>query len=124
MQWFPYEKRAFLRSIKDVHDGDSLRLSLDLGFYCWSVVLVRLYGVDTPELNSPDPVVVDRARVARDRVRALLPLDVPLTIETLKAPGDRYGRWLAKVYLPDGRMLNDLLVEEGLAKPYDGGPRA
>ena len=30
---------------------------------------------------------------------------------------DRYGRFLAYVYLPDGRMLNEVLVEEGYAQP-------
>jgi len=28
---------------------------------------------------------------------------------------DRYGRLLAYVYLPDGRMLNEVLLEEGYA---------
>ena len=31
---------------------------------------------------------------------------------------DRYGRLLAYVYLPDGRMLNAELVKEGYAQVY------
>lgn len=30
-------------------------------------------------------------------------------------PRDRYGRLLAYVWLPDGRMLNEVLLEEGYA---------
>ena len=32
-------------------------------------------------------------------------------------PGD-YGRLLAYVYLPDGRLLNRMLLEQGLAAVY------
>lgn len=32
-------------------------------------------------------------------------------------PTDRYGRALAYIYLQDGRMFNELLVERGYATP-------
>ena len=32
---------------------------------------------------------------------------------------DAYGRTLAFVYLPDGRCINEIMIAEGYAKPYD-----
>jgi micrococcal nuclease len=42
--------------------------------------------------------------------RVALSLDHP--------PRDRYGRLLAYVYLPDGRLLNRMLLEQGMAVVY------
>jgi len=33
-------------------------------------------------------------------------------------PRDKYGRLLAYVYLPNGRLLNRLLAEQGMAVVY------
>ena len=70
---------------------------------------VRLSHIDAPEWNQP------WGDQARERVKELA-LNKRVR---LKCKGkDRYGRTLAEVVLPDGRILNQVLVEEGLAWHY------
>jgi endonuclease YncB( thermonuclease family) len=121
--WWRFEQRAVLLRSEDIHDGDSLKVMITLGFGSFAKVRLRLFGIDTPELNDEDMGNRGNAKQARDRVRALVPAGVPLTIETHEYPGDKYGRWLCRLFLPDGRLLNDVLVEEGYAVAYDGGKK-
>jgi micrococcal nuclease len=108
-----YEYRAVIRS---VHDGDSLRADIDLGFGIWTRnQALRLYGLDAPELGT------DAGRAARDWLRLLLPLGTEVTIRTEKDRGDKYGRWLATVNHPMVPVsVNDAAVVTGHAKPWDG----
>lgn len=82
-----------------VVDGDTFDVLVDLGFLQYRMLTVRLYGADTPELNSPDPQQRDRAKVARDRVRDLMTNQAVL-IRTFKDKRsfDRYiaDTWLEK----------------------------
>jgi len=62
----------FWYKAKVVHvvDGDTLDLDTDLGFRIAFRQRYRLYGVDTPELNDPDPAVRERAVKAKEFVQA------------------------------------------------------
>lgn len=101
-------------------DGDTLDAEFDLGLYVSVKERVRLLsskgGVDTPEMNSP--LIVERAgaRTALARVQQLAPAGSPFTAQTAKADTwDKYGRFLSRVVLPDGRDVGDILLNEGLA---------
>lgn len=103
-------------TVERVIDGDTVVMAtLDLG---WHVQLggehVRLYGIDTPELNT------DEGKAARDFVEALLPPGAEVTLVSHKLLGesDKYGRTLASITLPDGRDLSTLLIQEDYAVPY------
>lgn len=86
-------------------DGDTLRFV--------GVGRVRVIGVDTPELHpAPEPC----ARAARAFVAGLLPPGTGVRYRPGREPRDRYGRLLADVRLPDGRLLARLLVERGYAR--------
>lgn len=107
-----------------VIDGDTIDVVIDLGFHLTASLRLRLYGIDTPELISKDPVMRQLALDAKAHVTACLPLGLagfPLRIDTKRDP-DVFGRWLANVwYAPPGgapTLLNDELVARGLAKPY------
>lgn len=101
--------RVDLRAAVDyVHDGDTLRLADGRA--------LRLIGLDTPELARDGRRAEPLAGTARDRLRALLRaagMRLDLRYDTERE--DRYGRTLAHAYLPDGRNLTALLLEEGLA---------
>ena len=43
-------------------------------------------------------------------------------MQSLTKP-DKYGRLLVKVWVDD-IYINGLMVDEGLARPYDGGKKA
>jgi micrococcal nuclease len=89
-----------------VVDGDTVVLS-GLG-------KVRLIGIDTPEVYFHRDCFGEQASAYAKRVLA------PGTRVSYRIgvePRDRYGRALAYVYLEDGRMFNELLAEQGFARP-------
>jgi micrococcal nuclease len=114
-----YEYAAVLRS---VHDGDTVRLDVDLGFDIHHAALdVRLLGIDCPELGRPDR----RGEQARDFTNAWFYGHAgPYRLTTVRDRVDKYGRYLATIAAPDGAVLASDLLGAGLAKPYSGnGPR-
>jgi micrococcal nuclease len=111
-----------------VVDGDTLVLILDLGFSITRTETVRVAGVDTSELNSPDPLVRAAAQIAKSFVEAQLSGAV-IKVQTAKPyPTDKYGRYLATVLHSVGTVgewknLTEQLLFNGHAKPYSGGAR-
>jgi micrococcal nuclease len=115
----PYTYRA---SFTSNYDGDTVRVVLDLGMDLEMRAVCRLFGIDTPEMRDKNPAVRDLAYAARDRVAELLE-GKEFVVESVEKP-DKYGRLLC-IFWVEGmeKSVNDLLVEEGLAKKYDGGTK-
>ena len=58
----------YAATIVSVHDGDTVRADIDLGFGCWiKNQPLRIYGIDAPELTTPE------GKLARDHAKTLLP---------------------------------------------------
>lgn len=112
----PYVYRA---EVLSVYDGDTLTARLDLGMAIFREVSCRLHGLDTPEIRTRVAGEKEAATAARDRVRELV-LGKPVIIHSIEKP-DKYGRLLVRVWTEGGVCVNDLLIEEHLAIPYDGG---
>jgi micrococcal nuclease len=99
-----------------VIDGDTVVLEIDLGFRC-SIhdQHVRLFGVDTPELNGPDAMKAVDAR----QFTTMWFRDAPrVYIESYRdrEEQDSFGRILARVYREgDPVSLNDRLLAAGKA---------
>ncbi len=123
-------ERVPCRVIK-VYDGDTFKCRLESG----EEVKVRLIGVDTPESRRNRKAyrdaersgksveeIVRLGRKASAFTKKLIPPGTVVYLETDVQLHDRYGRLLAYVYLPDGRMLNEVLVEEGYATAYTVPP--
>lgn len=110
-----YEYRVVVCS---VHDGDTFRADVDLGFDVWiKNTAFRLNRINTPELKG-DTLV--RAREARDALRELLPVGGEAIVRTQKDKTEKYGRMLADVFVNGTMLVNDLLVVRGFAKYWDG----
>ena len=98
--------------VVDVHDGDTFRADIDLGFGVWRhKEIFRMLGINTPELGVPDKVPGIKAR---DRLRQLI-LGKQIFIKTVKDQREKYGRYLATIITVEGVNVNDLMIEEGLA---------
>lgn len=95
-------------TITRVVDGDTVDISPSVeGF-----ARVRLIGVDTPEVHfGQQPYGAEASAFARERLEGE---EVILELDVQKR--DPYGRLLAYVYLPDGRMFNEVLAREGYAQ--------
>ncbi len=109
----------FNAKVINVVDGDTIDVSIDLGFSIHSHQRVRLAGIDTAELNSPDSEKRGLAQRAKLYLQNSI-LDRDVVIETYKV--DKYGRYLADVFL-NGECTNQKLLDENLAVYYDGGKR-
>lgn len=96
-----------------VIDGDTFE---DLG----TGERIRLENIDTPETGSRARCTAERQLGARatEQARSLIgnarQLDVRRTGRT-----DRYQRTIAFIEI-DGRDLGELMIEEGLARPWRG----
>jgi micrococcal nuclease len=113
-----YVYRAF---IVKVYDGDTVTATLDLGMNITRKVSCRLAGIDTPEIRTKVTGEKEAAYAARDRVRSLI-LDTWVTVQSMTKP-DKYGRLVVKIWTAEGVNVNDLLIEEGHAITYQGGPK-
>lgn len=101
--------------VEKVVDGDTLDISIDLGFNIWHRLRVRMIGVDTPEKWFPYGKVV-KQYVAQSLERK------KITIETTKA--DKYGRYLVTVFMSGFRdSFNQHLIDQNMAKAYGGSSR-
>ncbi|MEZ5840060.1 MAG: thermonuclease family protein [Hyphomicrobiales bacterium] len=85
-------------------------------------VLVRLRGIDAPELKGRCKAEREAARRASNLLARLLG-DGPLTLSDIGG-GKYFGRVLADVTTTDGRDPAARLLAAGLARPYAGGRRA
>jgi len=107
-----------------VVDGDTLDVLVD-----GRQKRVRLIGIDTSELHESDKLTRDAARSrcteaelqelgaqATQFVSHLLSPGDPVRLEYGRRRYDDYQRLLAFVWLPDGRLLNELLLCEGYAR--------
>ena len=84
-----------------VTDGDSAHIELDMGLRIYTRANCRLYGINTPELNSTDPVQRERALAARTRLTELIG---GKAISVISRNLDKFGRPLATVFL-DGKNI-------------------
>lgn len=98
-------------------DGDTVDLKVDLGFHMWAQTRFRLHGIDTPERGQPG------FKEATAAANALAPPGSTVVLESFK-DGDKFGRWLGVITASgETACVNDVLVDEGYAKAYFGGPR-
>jgi len=93
-------------------DGDTTHVDVDLGCDTHTHLTVRWYGIDAPELNTPEGVE------ARAWVNEKLPVGTTCTLHTIKDRREKYGRYLGIFVDPAGASLNDLMVRTGFAREY------
>ena len=96
-------------------DGDTLEVSIDLGFYVHKEEKIRLARVNAPELHGEVPYRIRKAKSARFKARKFCPEGAEVILRTTKAGRDRYARYIAEV-LYKGENLSDYLVKIGAAR--------
>lgn len=110
----PYGVREYAATLVSVVDGDTAHLAVDMGFDCWQNLTVRFAGINAPEMSTTE------GPVAKQYVTDHLAPRV--VIRTIKDRREKYGRYLAWLFTPDGFCLNRLLVDNQLAVPYGNLP--
>jgi micrococcal nuclease len=108
-------------TVRWIYDGDSIEVT--------GIGPVRLLGIDTPEqrASSRDDWFLRQGihpstlRRISEKSRNFLIANLKgrtVTLACEQEPRDRYGRLLAYVRLPDGTLINRMLLEKGYAVVY------
>ena len=115
--------------ITKVLDGDTIDVVIDLGFDLYKKERVMIAGVDTPEKRTRDKeekaLGLDATNWLKDKLEGAISGDDDLVIRTELVGGvGKYGRLLGWCYIGDSAVsLNEMMIEEGYAWPYDGGTK-
>ena len=115
--------------INRVVDGDTIDVTIDLGFDLYKKERVRVAGVDTPEKRTRNKEEKLLGIVAtgwlKEKLEETIKGDEELIIRTeLKGGVGKYGRLLGWLYVGDSDIsLNEQMITEGYAHSYDGGTK-
>ena len=115
--------------INRVVDGDTIDVTIDLGFDLYKKERVRVAGVDTPEKRTKDDeekaLGYDATHWLEEKLTGAIAGDDDLVIRTELVGGvGKYGRLLGWLYIGDAEVsLNEQMIEEGYAWAYDGGTK-
>lgn len=102
-----YQYRA---QVLRVVDGDTLHLDVELGFDVRRRDTFRLYGINAPEMSTPEGIA------ARSWLVERLALGV-LIISTHRDRREKYGRYLATLWI-DHVNVNEAMIAAGHAVVY------
>jgi len=115
--------------INRVVDGDTIDVTIDLGFDLYKKERVRVAGVDTPEKRTKNleekALGLDATAWLKVKLEETIKGDEELIIRTeLKGGVGKYGRLLGWLYVGDSDIsLNEQMITEGYAHAYDGGTK-
>lgn len=115
--------------VNRVVDGDTLDLSIDLGFDLALNVRARLQGINAPEISRPkNKDELQRGLATKARVQKWIDENSKDGYVIVKSHNgkqlkqEKYGRWLVEVYsfnYQEGQKpLNDILLEENMATSF------
>ena len=121
--------KSLLKIVKFV-DGDGIILE---DFESKKKFEVRLYGIDAPEINYckkikkdeielqvPAALLIKLGYLSFNFLKDQVNLgDVCTLVQEQNNLVDKYGRLLGYLILKDGRVLNEIMIKEGYAKPYN-----
>ena len=117
-------------SIDKVLDGDTIDVTIDLGFDLYKKERVRVAGVDTPEKRTRNleekELGIDATNWLKKKLEDTINGDGDeLTIRTELVGGQgKYGRLLGWCYINEETVsLNEQMIKEGYAWEYDGGTK-
>jgi len=95
---------TYKAKLNRVVDGDTVNLTIDLGFRLTYTANCRLAGINAPEMNTDD------GKVSKVALMQMLPPE--FTIESTGL--DKYGRPVVKI-----GNINDKMIKDGYAQSYD-----
>ena len=116
-------------SIDRVLDGDTIDVTIDLGFDLYKKERVRVAGVDTPEKRTRDleekALGIDATNWIKEKLEGAISGEDELAVRTELVGGmGKYGRLLGWLYIGDAELsLNEQMITEGYAWEYDGGTK-
>ena len=115
--------------VNRVVDGDTIDVTIDLGFDLSKKERVRIAGVDTPEKRTRDKeekeLGIDATEWLKYQLNDVIKSDDELVIRTELVGGvGKYGRLLGWLYVGESNVsINEQMISQGYAWEYDGGTK-
>ena len=102
----------FVKEVKNVVDGDTIDVIIDLGFDILFASRVRLAGIDTPESRTTDKAEKALGIEAKEYLKKHLKDAKSVVIRTEKMDSsEKYGRILGWVYVNgESESLNNKMI--------------
>ena len=112
----------FVKEVKNVVDGDTIDVIIDLGFDILFASRVRLAGIDTPESRTTDKAEKALGLEAKEYLKKNLKDAKSVVIRTEKMDSsEKYGRILGWVYINgESESVNNKMINDGYAWGYLG----
>ena len=112
----------FVEEVKNVVDGDTIDVVIDLGFDILFASRVRLAGIDTPESRTTDKAEKSLGLQAKEYLKKQLKDAKSVVIRTEKMDSsEKYGRILGWVYINgESESINNKMINDGYAWGYLG----
>ena len=108
--------------INRVLDGDTIDVTIDLGFDLYKKERVRVAGVDTPEKRTRDleekELGIDATYWLKAKLEGAISGDDELTVRTELVGGvGKYGRLLGWLYIGDAELsLNEHILQQSFLR--------
>tara|TARA_X000000368_G_C22823606_1_gene620135 strand:+ start:360 stop:767 length:408 start_codon:yes stop_codon:yes gene_type:complete len=115
--------------INKVVDGDTIDVTIDLGFDLLKKERVRIAGIDTPEKRTRNldekALGIDATEWLKSKLTDTIKGDDELLIRTELIGGvGKYGRLLGWLYIGESNVsINEQMISQGYAWEYDGGTK-
>lgn len=112
----------YVHSLDKVIDGDTIDVTIDLGFDIRYSSRVRLAGIDTPESRTRDLEEKAMGLEAKEYLKERLKKSSKIVIKTEKLDSTgKYGRILGWLFLDDEtNSVNNQMIMKGYAWEYGG----
>ncbi len=115
--------------VNRVVDGDTIDVTIDLGFDLTKKERVRIAGIDTPEKRTRDleekALGIDATNYLKEKLNSVIKSNDDLVIRTELVGGvGKYGRLLGWLYIGDSNLsINEQMIQLGYAWSYSGGTK-
>ena len=106
-----YEYKA---KIERVVDADTIDVSIDLGFDVWTKQRVRVAGLNAAEKNTQE------GKNAIEYAKTVLKHGMEVLLRSHQDKREKFGRYLAEIWITKDESYNEKLLKLGYAVPYDG----
>jgi micrococcal nuclease len=119
----PYIYR--IKSITKVVDGDTIDANIDLGFDISLTKRIRFAGIDTPESRTRNLKEKALGLESKEWLKKALEGAKDIIIKTEKPNStEKFGRIIGHLFINGQETsLNNQMIDEGYALPYDGGTK-
>jgi len=110
-----------IHEVLRVVDGDTVDVTVDLGFNVLKKLRIRMFGIDCPENKNMKDYEKTCLKKVGDEALAFVERILSFEKDYIyisKGFNGKYGRSVGDIKFKDGRFLTDILITEQLAIPY------